>query len=565
MGAYAAVLGRVDSPGEGQRRAGYRVAVGGLAAVLRWLECAREASAGPPLIERVEIPAASAGTHSIDRTVTVPESLWMKGFRPLGLSVVGGRVGPTMTSTFDPHPLGGATTPPPCWGMRGSTKQVEDDAAREVMRAAARWAAMHSGDVAGGAGSTGGTSPPAAGWRGLPGGGGVRGRRVRRRAGSLHRVRAPLPVPRGGGVLPAPALLGPAARPGSCRRGGWGSSPSAPCASHPRRRRSWTPGRAGGAQDRPGPAGPVDRRGQGPVRPRADRGRPARCGRGRALRHPDRRRRGRGPGPGRRRRRPGRCPGPGGRGRRGRPPPAAPGFHRVPRRPPRPRRRQPGPRPTAPSISPSAAAPRSTAPSTGGAARPPRARRRPRRRRARPAPGDPRPGHRRPGPRVVRHTPTRRSPSSRSSIWPSTSTSAPTRPPPGSSSRPSSATRTCVFPFCFRPAEQCDCEHRVPHADDGPTCSCNLAPCCRRHHRAKTTGGWTYLTVEPGVYLWRSPLGYQFLRDHTGTLDVTPDDERRRLAHKFTRPLRPETLTTPPHTPLKATRAGGCGARNRTK
>ena len=41
------------------------------------------------------------------------------------------------------------------------------------------------------------------------------------------------------------------------------------------------------------------------------------------------------------------------------------------------------------------------------------------------------------------------------------------------------------------------------------------------------------MTVEPGVYLWRSPLGYQFLRDPTGTLDVTPDDERRRLAPPF--------------------------------
>ena len=96
---------------------------------------------------------------------------------------------------------------------------------------------------------------------------------------------------------------------------------------------------------------------------------------------------------------------------------------------------------------------------------------------------------------------------------------------------------TCVFAFCFRPAENCDCEHRVPHDPDrddgGPTCTCNQAPCCRRHHRAKTTGGWTYVTVEPGVYLWRSPLGYQFLRDHTGTLDVTPDHERRRLAHEF--------------------------------
>ncbi len=39
---------------------------------------------------------------------------------------------------------------------------------------------------------------------------------------------------------------------------------------------------------------------------------------------------------------------------------------------------------------------------------------------------------------------------------------------------------TCVFAFCFRPAEKCDCEHRVPHEDGGPTCSCNQAPCCRQ-------------------------------------------------------------------------------------
>ena len=58
------------------------------------------------------------------------------------------------------------------------------------------------------------------------------------------------------------------------------------------------------------------------------------------------------------------------------------------------------------------------------------------------------------------------------------------------------------------------------------------------------------MTVEPGVYLWRSPLGYQFLKDPTGTLDVTPDDERLRLAHEFRAPLR-RTLTTPPRTPLR--------------
>ena len=96
---------------------------------------------------------------------------------------------------------------------------------------------------------------------------------------------------------------------------------------------------------------------------------------------------------------------------------------------------------------------------------------------------------------------------------------------------------TCAHPWCTRPAVRCDCEHRVPHDPEhperGPTCSCNLAPSCRPHHRAKTTGGWTYVTLEPGTYLWRSPLGYQYLRDHTGTIDVTPDADRRRYAREL--------------------------------
>ena len=91
----------------------------------------------------------------------------------------------------------------------------------------------------------------------------------------------------------------------------------------------------------------------------------------------------------------------------------------------------------------------------------------------------------------------------------------------------------CAHPFCFRPAEKCDCEHRVPHEEGGPTCTCNQTPMCRGHHRAKTTGGWSYITIEPGVYLWRSPLGYEFLKDASGTIDVTPDPERRRLAHEL--------------------------------
>ncbi|HEX6151118.1 HNH endonuclease signature motif containing protein [Nocardioides sp.] len=92
---------------------------------------------------------------------------------------------------------------------------------------------------------------------------------------------------------------------------------------------------------------------------------------------------------------------------------------------------------------------------------------------------------------------------------------------------------SCVFPWCTRPARNlrpdehpCDCDHVVPYDPGGPpgqTCSCAIAPLCRRHHRLKTHSAWTYTILEPGSFLWTSPQGYQFLRDHEGTLDVTAD------------------------------------------
>ena len=38
--------------------------------------------------------------------------------------------------------------------------------------------------------------------------------------------------------------------------------------------------------------------------------------------------------------------------------------------------------------------------------------------------------------------------------------------------------------------------------------------------------------LEPGSFLWSSPHGYQFLRDHHGTLDVSRDRRRPRLARR---------------------------------
>ena len=88
--------------------------------------------------------------------------------------------------------------------------------------------------------------------------------------------------------------------------------------------------------------------------------------------------------------------------------------------------------------------------------------------------------------------------------------------------------RSCVHPWCQRPARSCDLDHivaYVPPDQGGPpgqTNTLNLAPLCRLHHRMKTHGGWTYAMLAPGVYRWRSPHGHTWLRDPTGTTDLTP-------------------------------------------
>jgi hypothetical protein len=88
--------------------------------------------------------------------------------------------------------------------------------------------------------------------------------------------------------------------------------------------------------------------------------------------------------------------------------------------------------------------------------------------------------------------------------------------------------RTCVFPWCQRPARCCDLDHiepYVPMDEGGPpgqTNTRNLAPLCRLHHRMKTHGGWTYSMLDLGEYLWRSPHGHTWHRDRTGTTDLTP-------------------------------------------
>ena len=85
--------------------------------------------------------------------------------------------------------------------------------------------------------------------------------------------------------------------------------------------------------------------------------------------------------------------------------------------------------------------------------------------------------------------------------------------------------RTCIFPDCERHARSADLDHIEPYDPHGPpdqTNTTNLAPLCRGHHRLKTFSGWTYQMLTPGTYLWHSPHGLHYLRDRTGTTELTP-------------------------------------------
>jgi hypothetical protein len=70
--------------------------------------------------------------------------------------------------------------------------------------------------------------------------------------------------------------------------------------------------------------------------------------------------------------------------------------------------------------------------------------------------------------------------------------------------------RRCSFPGCRRSAVRCDLDHTVPFHHGGLTCECNLAPLCRRHHRAKQTPGWHLTQSQPGIMTWQLPSGRKY-------------------------------------------------------
>jgi hypothetical protein len=65
--------------------------------------------------------------------------------------------------------------------------------------------------------------------------------------------------------------------------------------------------------------------------------------------------------------------------------------------------------------------------------------------------------------------------------------------------------RHCAFAGCRRAAVRCDLDHTMPFDKGGRTCECDLAPVCRRHHRAKQAPRWHLSQDEPGRMTWRLP------------------------------------------------------------
>lgn len=84
-----------------------------------------------------------------------------------------------------------------------------------------------------------------------------------------------------------------------------------------------------------------------------------------------------------------------------------------------------------------------------------------------------------------------------------------------------------TFPFSTIPAARCDVDHTVAHhpsGSQGPTSMANLGPLDRRAHRAKTAGHWHLEQPAPGVFLWRSPHGYEFEVTGSGTVVTRKPD-----------------------------------------
>ncbi len=102
-----------------------------------------------------------------------------------------------------------------------------------------------------------------------------------------------------------------------------------------------------------------------------------------------------------------------------------------------------------------------------------------------------------------------------------------------------------VFPFATSLARNVDIDHTVSHIDvdeggpPGQTSLDNLGPMARFHHRIKTHGRWQVRQPESGVYLWRSPFGYYYMVNESGTCPLSRSIGAAAWAHAADSPSAP--------------------------
>ena len=94
--------------------------------------------------------------------------------------------------------------------------------------------------------------------------------------------------------------------------------------------------------------------------------------------------------------------------------------------------------------------------------------------------------------------------------------------------------RHCRAPGCDAPVWRCDADHDTPWPA-GATCDCNLTTFCRRHHNAKTHGGWTTKLAPDGTLTMTSPLGRTY-QTKVEPLPTNPTGPSRRTNHPNTGP-----------------------------
>lgn len=82
-----------------------------------------------------------------------------------------------------------------------------------------------------------------------------------------------------------------------------------------------------------------------------------------------------------------------------------------------------------------------------------------------------------------------------------------------------------VFPYGSRRSSSCDLDHTTEYVEGGPpgqTAVGNLGPLGRFAHRGKTHGGFHVCQPRPGIFHWRTPLGFEYLVWRHGTIRITP-------------------------------------------